>query len=89
MHATAQALKKDIAELKAAIQSGDPKAAAEALASTNRGAYAQQLELAKAYLFRLSFCFSIQICFDGSHLRRHNSRSYSTPSCCRCHIRAG
>lgn len=50
VNATAQAMKKEIAELKAAIQSGDPKAAADALASTKRGAYAQQVELAKAYL---------------------------------------
>jgi hypothetical protein len=49
VNATAQGMKKEIAELRAAIQSSDPKAGADALAATKRGAYAQQLELAKAY----------------------------------------
>ena len=47
-------MKKEIADLRSAIQSNDPKAAADALASTKRGAYAQQVELAKAYLVCLS-----------------------------------
>lgn len=58
VNATAAAMKKEIAELKAAIQSTDPKAAADALASTKRGAYAQQVELAKAYLFFWFVCFA-------------------------------
>lgn len=52
VHGTAQALKKEIAELRTAIQTS-PQAATAALASAKPGAYAQQLELAKAYLHHL------------------------------------
>ncbi len=54
MHETAQALKKDFAELTAAIKAG-PKSGSEAVLAAKKGAYAQQLELAKAYLSGESF----------------------------------
>lgn len=50
VNALAQSMKKEIAELRGAIQSGDQKAASDAVLAAKRGAYAQQLELAKAYL---------------------------------------
>ena len=67
MYSTAQAMKKDIAELNAVIKA-NPKGAHEALAAQKRGAYAQQLELAKAYLF---FYFSSSL---SSNCRRREKK---------------
>lgn len=62
VHSIAQSLKKDIADLKAAVQSSNSKAAAEVVTATKRGAFAQQLELAKAYP-SLPLTFVVLNCF--------------------------